>query len=73
MASMAAAIPEKLMVSSCLRPALSMRDAAITVMNTFTVPTNADARAPLLMPACQESIVSFSHHRKRICVGHLDI
>ena len=43
----------KEMVSSCLRPALSMREAATTVISTFMTCTPTLASAALVIPACK--------------------
>ena len=55
MASMDSPMPVKLSVSSCLRPALSMRKAATTVPSTLMAPPPAQARAPDVKPACDST------------------
>ena len=51
-AEMEVRAPVKLSVSSCLRPALSIRVAAMTVPSTLMAPTAALASAPDVIPAC---------------------
>lgn len=52
MTSMLSPMPVKESVSSCLRPARSISEAATTVPTTLVTPTAALASAAEAMPAC---------------------
>lgn len=62
MESMARLMPEKLVERSCLRPNLSIREAATTVPRTLMVPTTAEANCPLFTPACDAAFGSSPLH-----------
>ena len=58
----------KEMVSSCLRPALSMREAATTVISTFITCTPTLASAAFEMPACMQPCLS-SYRQEHLYCG----
>ena len=53
----------KEIVRSCLRPALSMSEAATTVMSTFMTWTPTLASAALVMPACRHGSAGSHQHQ----------